>query len=74
MDRLSDPPGAVAALERAVVLAPGAEFREDAMARLVAANAAAHQRAACQRARDQYLREYPSGVHRRTVAAACAAP
>ena len=74
MDRLSDPSGAVAALERAVVLAPGAQFREDAMARLVAADAAARQGTACRRARDQYLREYPAGVHRRTVAAACAAP
>ena len=36
MDRLGDMPGAVQALERAVALAPGAELREDAMARLVA--------------------------------------
>ena len=73
MDRLNDMPGAVQALERAVVLAPGAELREDAMARLVAASAGAHDRAGCERARDQYLGDYPAGVHRRTVAAACGA-
>jgi transmembrane sensor len=71
MDRLGDMRGAVQALERAVALAPGSEFREDAMARLVAAHAAAHDGARCERARDQYLAEFPSGVHRRTVAAAC---
>jgi hypothetical protein len=41
------------------------------VARLVAANAAAHDMTACAHARDQYLAEFPSGVHRRTVAAAC---
>jgi transmembrane sensor len=71
MDRLGDMRGAVQALERAVALAPGSEFREDAMARLVAAHAGAHDRAGCVRARDQYLTEFPSGVHHRTVAAAC---
>jgi TolA-binding protein len=71
MDRLGDLRGAVQALERAVALAPGSEFREDAMARLVAANAGAHDMSACARARDQYLADFPSGVHRRTVAAAC---
>ncbi|MES1165715.1 MAG: FecR domain-containing protein [Verrucomicrobiota bacterium] len=73
MDRLNDLPGAVRALERAVALAPGAELREDALARLVAASAGAHDQGTCERARDQYLAAYPSGVHRRTVAAACAA-
>jgi len=71
MDRLGDLRGAVQALERAVALAPGSEFREDAMARLVAANAGAHDMSACARARDQYLADFPSGVHKRTVAAAC---
>ena len=73
MDQLGDMPGAVQALERAVALAPGSEFREDAMARLVAATAGAHDLTGCARARDQYLAEYPAGVHRRTVAAACGA-
>ena len=70
MDRLDDMPGAVQALEQAVALAPGAELREDALARLVAASAAAHDRARCARARTRYLTEYPTGVHHRTVSAA----
>jgi transmembrane sensor len=70
MDRLSDLPGAVQALEQAVALAPGAELREDALARLVAAAAAAHDHARCAHARARYLGDYPTGVHRRTVSAA----
>ena len=70
MDRLDDMPGAVQALEQAVALAPGAELREDALARLVAAAAAAHDHARCARARTRYLTEYPAGVHHRTVSAA----
>jgi transmembrane sensor len=70
MDRLNDMPGAVQALEQAVTLAPGAELREDALARLVAAAAAAHDHARCARARTRYLTEYPTGVHHRTVSAA----
>jgi transmembrane sensor len=70
MDRLGDMPGAVQALQQAVALAPGAELREDALARLVAASAAAHDRAVCARSRTRYLTEYPSGVHHRTVTAA----
>jgi transmembrane sensor len=70
MDRLNDMTGAVQALEQAVALAPGAELREDALARLVAASAAAHDGARCARARTRYLTEYPSGVHHRTVSAA----
>jgi len=67
MDRLGDMPGAVRALEQAVTLAPGAELREDALARLVAASAAAHDRSVCRRARDRYLADYAGGVHHRTV-------
>jgi transmembrane sensor len=70
MDRLGDMPGAVQALQQAVALAPGAELREDALARLVAASAAAHDRAVCTRTRDRYLADYPTGVHHRTVSAA----
>ena len=69
MDRLGDMPGAVKALEQAVALAPGAELREDALARLVAASAAAHDRAVCGAPATRYLTEYPAGVHHRTVAA-----
>jgi TolA-binding protein len=71
MDRLGDLRGAVEAFERAVALAPGAELREDALARLAGASAGAGDRAGCARARDRYLAEYPGGVHRRTVAAVC---
>jgi hypothetical protein len=70
MDRLGDLPGAVRALQQAVALAPGAELREDALARLVAASAAAHDHAVCARTRARYLTDYPSGVHHRTVSAA----
>ena len=70
MDRLGDMPGAVRALQQAVALAPGAELREDALARLVAASAAAHDHAVCTRTRARYLTDYPSGVHHRTVSAA----
>jgi transmembrane sensor len=67
MDRLDDMPGAVRALEQAVALAPGAELREDALARLVAASSAARDRSVCKRARDRYLADYAGGVHHRTV-------
>jgi len=70
MDRLGDMPGAVQALQQAVALAPGAELREDALARLVAASAAARDHGVCARSRTRYLTEYPTGVHRRTVSAA----
>jgi transmembrane sensor len=72
MDKLADMRGAVQALRQAVALAPGAELREDALARLVAASAAARDRAECTRARARYLGDYPTGVHHRTVdATAC---
>jgi transmembrane sensor len=74
MDRLADMDGAAQALERAVALAPSAGLREDAMARLVSARAGAHDQAGCARARDAYLERYPSGMHRRRVVSACAAP
>jgi transmembrane sensor len=72
MDKLGDMAGAVQALRQAVALAPGAELREDALARLVAASAAARDGAECARARARYLGDYPNGVHHRTVdATAC---
>ena len=74
MDRLGDLSGAVKALERAVALAPGSSFREDALARLVTAYASVHNRSGCEQARERYLREFPAGVRKRTVAAACGAP
>ena len=71
MDRLHDTRGAAAAFEQATTLAPGAELREDAMARLVAARGAAGDLTSCQQVQARYLRAYPDGVHRRAVAAAC---
>ena len=71
MDRLGDVPGALRALERAVTSAPGAGFREDALARVVRASAALGNASRCASAREQYLREYPNGVHRLSVAKSC---
>jgi len=73
MDRLHNARGAAEAFERAVALAPGAELREDAMARLVAARGAAGDLASCRQVQARYLGAYPDGVHRRAVAAACGA-
>ncbi len=75
MDRLNDAAGAVRAFERAVALAPrSSSFREDALARLTSAYAAVGNSSGCQRSRDRYLDEFPNGVRRRTVAAACGSP
>lgn len=71
MDRLGDYASAVSALKRAVSLAPGSGFREDAMARLVQAYAALGSKSACQSARDAYLKAYPKGVHLGTVSRKC---
>jgi hypothetical protein len=71
MDRLGDMSGAARALERAVLLAPGSGFREDAMARLVSAYAALGDSAGCSRARSRYLSSFPQGVHRQAVAGRC---
>jgi hypothetical protein len=71
MDRLGDLPGAIRALERAVALAPGSGFREDALARLVTSNTRAGNIAGCKQARSRYLQSFPQGVHRQTVLAQC---
>jgi len=73
MDRLGDPAGALKALERAMALAPGSGFREDALARIVNASSSLGQLSRCNGAREQYLREYPNGVHRLRVSKACGA-
>ena len=73
MDRLGDVAGAVQALERAVQLAPGSGFREDAMARLVTAYAASGRGADCARSRAAYLAAFPAGVHRDAVSRGCGA-
>jgi transmembrane sensor len=71
MDRLADPAGAIAALERAVALNIGPSFREDALARLVSVYASQGNFAACGRARDRYLSSYPAGVHASAVGSRC---
>lgn len=71
MDRLGDAQGAISALQKAVMLAPGAGFREDAMARLVEAYAAAGATDRCRSAQAAYLKSYPSGVHATAVARQC---
>jgi hypothetical protein len=71
MGPLGDARGAVQAFRRAIALAPGAGFREDAMARLVEAYATLGERTQCRKARDAYLADYPRGVHRASVATKC---
>jgi tetratricopeptide (TPR) repeat protein len=71
MDRLGDVHGAIQALQRAVALAPGAGFREDAMARLVDAYSAAGATERCRSARSAYLESYPTGVRAAAVARRC---
>jgi hypothetical protein len=71
MDRLSDPAGAISALERAVALNIGPSFREDALARLVSVYASQGNFVACRRARDRYLASYASGVHAGAVGSRC---
>ncbi len=73
MDRLGDTSGAISALQKAVALAPGAGFREDAMARLVDAYAAAGALDRCRAAQAAYLKSYPSGVHATAVSRQCGA-
>jgi TolA-binding protein len=67
MGPLRDLGGAVQAFQRAIKLAPGSGFREDAMARLVEAYAGLGRTAECRSARDAYLKSYPNGVHARAV-------
>ena len=73
MDRLGDLPGAISALQKAVMMAPGAGFREDAMARLVDAYSRAGALERCRSAQAAYLKSYPGGVHASAVARQCGA-
>lgn len=70
-DRLGDPGGAARALQRAVSLASGSGFREDAMARLVRAYATLGASDACDKAKRAYLNSFPGGVHTTAVQRAC---
>jgi transmembrane sensor len=71
MDHLGDLEGAAVSLQRAVRLAPGASFHEDALARLVTATERLDRREDCARARRAYLSRYPEGIHAGAVAKAC---
>jgi TolA-binding protein len=71
MDRLGDVKGAIQALQKAVMMAPGAGFREDAMARLVEAYARAGAVDRCKSAQSAYLSSYPNGVHATAVSRQC---
>ncbi|HWP05601.1 MAG TPA: FecR domain-containing protein [Polyangiaceae bacterium] len=71
MDRLGDVKGAIQALQKAVMMAPGAGFREDAMARLVEAYARAGAVERCRSAQSAYLSSYPNGVHATAVSRGC---
>jgi transmembrane sensor len=70
LDNLGDAPGAVEALNDAIVLAPQGSFREDAEARRVDA-LDAEGAPGCAEARDAYLVRYPKGIHATMVAARC---
>lgn len=71
MDRFGDMKGAISAFERAMALAPGSGFREDALARVVTAHARSGNLAECKRAKERYLKSYPRGVHREAVLEQC---
>ena len=71
MGPLSDVPGAIRAFEMALAHAPGAGFREDALAHLVAAHAASGEVAKCRSLRETYLNDYPHGVHVALVERQC---
>jgi len=68
---LSDVNGAAQAFRRAIALAPGSAFRQDAMARLVEAYAAAGKLESCASAKAAYLKDYPQGVHAAFVSRQC---
>jgi TolA-binding protein len=72
MDRLGDMKGAIQALNRAIQLAPGSGFREDALARLTQAYASVGADDRCRQTRDLYLKSFPNGVHAASVTKRCA--
>lgn len=71
MDALAQPKAAVEAFELALRYSPRASYREDALARIVVANDQLRAREACSVARDQYLRDFPDGVHALSLTARC---
>jgi FecR-like protein len=62
---------AAEAFRRAIAAAPNEGVREDALARLVEALDALHDREGCSMQRDRYLQRYPKGVHVSRIEHAC---
>jgi len=71
MDRLDDPPGAVAAFRRALQLGRRSPFQQDVLRRLVELYESLGDQGACQRLRERYLDEHPSGRYAAEVARRC---
>ncbi|MDD9939645.1 MAG: FecR domain-containing protein [Myxococcales bacterium] len=71
MDMLGDHAGAVKAFEQALRSGARGGTREDALARLVAAQGQLGRARACRRVRARYLARYPDGVHAAAVKAGC---
>jgi len=74
LDELSDPRGALDALDDAIALPLSAALKEDAEARRVQALDKLDDVDACVAARDEYLLRHPNGVHTTTVARRCKSP
>lgn len=71
MDVAHDLDAAVIALERAVLAGRGANFAEDALARLIQAQAGRGDRRGCQEARKLYADRYPTGSYAASLATLC---
>jgi transmembrane sensor len=69
LDALDRPRQAAAALSRALAMGIARGLREDVRARLVEAQVRAGDRSAARAAADAYLREFPEGRYRQTIAA-----
>jgi hypothetical protein len=70
MDHLGDVAGAIAPLKTAASRGAGG-LGDDAPARLAQAYSRLGQSAACQSARERYMKSYPQGVHVKQVRKLC---
>jgi TolA-binding protein len=71
MDVTHDLTASLAALDRALKVAPGAAFAEDALARVVQLHDQRHDLDACKVAKAQYLSRYPAGTYAASLASLC---
>ncbi len=71
MDVNHDLTAALAALNRALRVAPSAAFAEDALARVVQLHDQRRDATACKVAKDQYLSRYPAGTYAASLASLC---